>query len=51
VGHAAHMGKMRNAYKILVRKPEMKRSLGRSSYRWEDNTEMDIREVGWKGVA
>jgi hypothetical protein len=27
VGHVAYMGEMRNAYKILVRKPEWKRPL------------------------
>jgi hypothetical protein len=28
---------MRNAYKILVEKPEGKTSLGRPMRRWEDN--------------
>jgi hypothetical protein len=32
-----------NAYKILVRKPEGKKSL-RSRCRWEDNIRMDFRE-------
>jgi hypothetical protein len=31
------MGEVRNAYKILVEKPEGKKSLGRPSHRWEDN--------------
>jgi len=34
-GHIAHMEDMRNAYKILVRKPEGKRQLGRPRHRWE----------------
>jgi len=38
------MGAMRNANRILVRKPKGKRSLGRSRYRWEDNTEIDLKE-------
>jgi hypothetical protein len=33
-GHVAHVGKMRNAYKILVGKPEGKRPLGRPRHRW-----------------
>jgi hypothetical protein len=34
----------------FVRKPEGKRSLGRSRYRWEENIRMDIREMGWEDV-
>jgi hypothetical protein len=45
-GHAA-LGEKRNAYRILVGKPEGKRSLGRPRRRWVDNTELDLREVGW----
>jgi hypothetical protein len=42
------MGKMRNAYKILVRKPEGMRSLRRPRHRWEDNIRMDLREMVWE---
>jgi hypothetical protein len=35
--HVARMGEKRNAYRILVGKPEIKRPLGRPRYRWEDN--------------
>jgi hypothetical protein len=35
-GHAAHMGQMRNSYKIFVGKPVEKRPLGRSRRRWEN---------------
>jgi hypothetical protein len=45
-GHVARMGDKRNAYKILVVKPEGKRSLGRHRHSWEDNIKMDIREIG-----
>jgi hypothetical protein len=38
---------MRNAYKILVIKPEGKRLLGRSRFRWVDNIRMDLREIRW----
>jgi hypothetical protein len=41
---------MRNAYKILVGKPEGKRPLRRNKHRWEDNIRMDLMEIGWKGV-
>jgi hypothetical protein len=39
---------MRNAYKILVGKPEGKRPLGRPRRRWEDVIRMDLREIGEK---
>jgi len=41
VGHTAHMGDMRSAYKILVRKPEWKTPLARPRHRRVDNTKMD----------
>ena len=51
VGHAAHMGERRGAYRVLVGKPQRKRPLGRPRYRWEDNIKMDIQELGWGGGA
>jgi hypothetical protein len=36
-GHVARMGEKRNAYKILVGKPEGKRLLGRPRRSWIDN--------------
>jgi hypothetical protein len=41
---------MRNAYKILVGKPDGKRPLGRLRHSWEDNIRMDIKEIGWDDV-
>jgi hypothetical protein len=38
VRHVAHIEERRNAYKILVRKPEGRRSHGRDGCRWQDNT-------------
>jgi hypothetical protein len=43
------MGENRNAYRILVGKPEGKRPLGRPRCRWVDNIKMDLREIGWDG--
>jgi hypothetical protein len=44
-GHVARMGEKRNAYRILVGKPEGKRPLGRPRHRWVDNIKMDITEI------
>ena len=40
------MEQSRNAYRVLVRKPEGKRPLGMPRCRWEDNIKTDLREVG-----
>jgi hypothetical protein len=40
----------RNAYRILVGKPEGKRPLGRPIRRWMGNIKMDLREIGRDGV-
>jgi hypothetical protein len=41
------MREKRNAYTILVGKPEGKRPLRRPRRRWVDNIKMDLRETGW----
>ncbi|KAJ4431277.1 hypothetical protein ANN_19874 [Periplaneta americana] len=46
-GHVVRMGESRNAYRVLVGRPEGKRPLGRPRRRWEDNIKMDLREVGY----
>jgi hypothetical protein len=48
-GNSAHVGKMKNAYKILVGKPEGKRPLERPKHRWEDNVKLGLKEIGWDG--
>jgi len=44
--HVARMGQGRGVYRVLVRKPEGKRPLGRPRLRREDNIKMDLQEVG-----
>jgi hypothetical protein len=44
------MGETRNAYRILVEKPDGKRPLGRSRRRRMDNIKMDLGEIGWDGM-
>jgi hypothetical protein len=44
------MGEKKNAYRILVGKPEGKRPLERPRRRCVDNIKMDVREIGWDGV-
>jgi hypothetical protein len=43
-------GEKRNAYRILVGKPEGKKPLGRPRRRSVDNIKIDLREIGWDGV-
>jgi hypothetical protein len=40
----------RGVYRILVGRREGRRPLARRRHRWEDNIEMDLREVGWEGM-
>jgi hypothetical protein len=48
-GHVAPMGEKRNAYRLLVGKPEVKRPLRRPRRRWVDNIKIDLREIGLRG--
>jgi hypothetical protein len=41
---------MRNTYKVLVGRPEVKTPLRRSRHRCEDNIKMDLKEIGWEVV-
>jgi hypothetical protein len=41
------MVEKRNAYRILVGKPDGKRLLGRPRCKWVDNIKMDLRKIEW----
>jgi hypothetical protein len=44
------MRKESNALRLLVGEPERRRPLGRPRGRRVDNTDMDLAEIGWRGV-
>jgi hypothetical protein len=55
-GYVARMGEKRNVYRLLVGKPEGKRTLGRPRRSWIDNIKMELLEIGlgvvdWIGLA
>jgi len=41
----------RNVYRVWVGEPEEKRRLVRPRHRGEDNTKLDLTEVGWEGMG
>ena len=45
-GHVARMVEGRGVHRVLVGTPEGKRPLGRPRHRWEDNSKLDLQEVG-----
>ena len=47
--HVTRMGETRDVYRLLVRKTEGKRPLGRHKRRWEDNIKKNLQE--WDGKA
>jgi hypothetical protein len=49
-GHVARMGEKRNAYRLLMGKPEGRKPLGRPIRRWLDNIRMGLVEVAWGDV-
>jgi hypothetical protein len=48
--YETRMWDRRNAYTILVGKPEGKGPVRRPRRKWEDNIKMDLREIGWDGM-
>jgi hypothetical protein len=50
MGRARSTNGKRNAYRILVGKPEGKRPLAKPRRRWVDNIKMDLRDIGWGGL-
>jgi hypothetical protein len=50
MGRACSTHEKRNAYRILVGKPEGKRPLCRPRCRWVGNIKVDFREIEWGGV-
>jgi hypothetical protein len=49
-GACSTNGEKRNAYRLLVGKPEEKRPIRRQRCSWVDNIRMDLGELGWGGV-
>jgi hypothetical protein len=49
-GHVTRIGAKRNAYRILVGKPEGKRPVGRPRRRWVVNIKIDFREIKYGGM-
>jgi hypothetical protein len=45
--HVALMGEKRKAYRLLVRKSQRKRPLGRPRHKWVGNIKMDLVAIGW----
>jgi hypothetical protein len=50
-GHVARMGEKKEAFRLLVGKPEGKRLLGRRKHKWVDNIKMDLGETAWGGLT
>jgi hypothetical protein len=46
----ARLREGRGVYRVLIRRPESKRPLGRPRLRWEDNIKMYLREIGVDGA-
>jgi hypothetical protein len=49
-GSCSTNGENRNAYRILVGKPDVNRSVERPRRRWVDNIKMDLREIELSGM-
>jgi hypothetical protein len=47
--HVARMGEKRNAYRVMLGKPEGKRPLGRSKHKWLDDIKLILGGMCWYG--
>jgi hypothetical protein len=45
-GSCSAYGERRAVYRVLVRRTEGKRPLGKPRHRWKDNIKMELQEVG-----
>jgi hypothetical protein len=45
------MRQLRNAYKILLRKPKEKPPFGCPKIKWDDNIKMDVNKIGYRHVS
>ena len=48
VGHVACMGAKSGVYRVLLGRRKGMRPRGRHRHRWEDDTKMDLQDVGWE---
>jgi hypothetical protein len=48
--YVARLGEGRNVYRVLVGKTEGKRPLERPRHRWENGINMDLKEIGKRGM-
>jgi hypothetical protein len=46
-GHMTRTVEWRGVYRVMVGKPEGKRTLSNPMRRWEDNIKTDFQELGW----
>jgi hypothetical protein len=46
MGGACSAYEKRNVYRVLVEKPELKRTFGRPRRRWKDKNKIDLQELG-----
>jgi hypothetical protein len=44
------MGQTRGAYRVWVGKPDRKTTWKTPMHTWEDNTKIDLQEIGWVGM-
>jgi hypothetical protein len=49
-GECSTNGEKRNAYRLMVRKPKERRTLGRPRRKWVDSIIMDFGELVWGDV-